>query len=109
MTTAVAIGSVQRQATQFLATRAAKIAIAVIVAASLMLNGYYYAVTSTINSDLVDAGIIQTAPSGGAIGFLEMSVLQENVKSVAVSAGQAAAAVEQLQAALAQAQAAAAQ
>ena len=87
-------------------TRAVKIAVAVIVAASLMLNVYYYAVTSTINSDLVDAGIIQTAPSGGALGIFEMSVLQENVKSVAISAGQAAAAVDQLQAALAQALAA---
>lgn len=106
MTTTVAIGTVQRQATQLMTTRMAKIAIAVIVAASLMLNGYYYAVTSTINGDLVDAGIIQSAPSGGAIGFLEMSKLQENVTTVAVSAGQAAAAVEQLQAALAAATAA---
>lgn len=87
-------------------TKLAKVAIALVLVASLALNGYYYAAATTINNDLVEAGIVQAPASTGLVDRLEMSVVADNVRSVAISAGEAAAAAQQLQQALIQAQAA---
>jgi len=107
MTTAIAATvAFPKFAIRIASTRIAKFAIAFVLAASLMLNGYFYVAASTINNDLVAAGIVQAPTSTSLVDRLEMSILGNNVASVAISAGQAAAAAQQLQAALVEAQAA---
>lgn len=100
--------SAPRMALNIVSSKTARIALAVLLVASLLLNGYYFAVAGRINGDLAEAGIVSGDVSGGALGLFEMSVLQENVRSVALTAAEAGQAVQQLQAALAAAQAAAA-
>ena len=87
--------------------QAALAALAVVVALSMALNAYYYAAVTTINSDLVEAGFVTEAGGGGLMGRLGVAPLTDNVLTVAISAAQAAAAVEQLQVLLVEAQAAA--
>jgi hypothetical protein len=109
MTTAIATATTfPRIAFRFAGSRMAKFAIVIALLASVALNGYYYVAASTINSDLIEAGIVQAPASTGIVDRLEMSVVADNVRSVAISAGEAAAAAQQLQQALVQAQAAAA-
>ena len=109
MTTAIASTvAFPRLAFQLAGTRAAKFAIAFVLVASLMLNGYFWVAASTINNDLVEAGIVQAPASKSIVDRLEMSLVADNVIAVATSAGQAAAAAQQLQEALVQMQAAAA-
>jgi hypothetical protein len=108
MTTSIAtVAMFPRIALRFATPRLAKFAFAFLLAGSLMLNGYYWIAANAINGDLVEAGIVQAPTSIGLIDRLEMSVVADNVRSVAISAGQAAAAAQQLQEALVQMQAAA--
>ena len=110
MTTAIATASAfPRMAFQVASSRMFRIALALALVASLTLNLYYFAAASRINSDLVEAGIVQAPASTGFVDMFEMSIVAENVKSVAISAAQAAAAAQQLQQALIEAQAAGAQ
>ena len=107
MATAIASASAfPRLAFRVAGLRTTKIVVALALVASLTLNGYYWVAANTINNGLVDAGIVAAPASTGLVDVLEMSVVADNVRSVAISAGQAAAAVQQLQEALAQAQAA---
>jgi hypothetical protein len=108
MTTSMAtVTTFPKVALRFATPRMAKFAIAIVLVASLMLNGYYCVAANTINNDLVEAGIVQAPASTGFMDRFEMSVVADNVRSVAISAGEAAAAVQQLQEALVQMQAAA--
>jgi hypothetical protein len=108
MTTSIATATtLPRIAFRFASKRAAIIAIAIVLMASLTLNGYYWVAANTINNDLVEAGIVQAPASTGLVDKLEMSVVADNVRTIAISAGEAAAAAQQLQQALVQAQAAA--
>jgi hypothetical protein len=81
-------------------------ALTVLVALSLALNVYYYAAISSINGDLTEAGFVEEASSMSMLDRLEVTVLSDNVRTVAISAAQAATAVQELQAALVEAQAA---
>ena len=107
MTTAIATTTAfPRFAFGIASTRIAKVVIAFVLVASLLLNGYFYVAASTINNDLVEAGIVQAPASTSLVDRLQMTVLDDNVTAVAISAGQAAAAAQQLQAARTEAQAA---
>lgn len=108
MTTSIAtVKTFPRIALRLATARVAKFAIAIVLVASLMLNGYYWVAANTINNDLMEAGIVQAPASTGLIDRLEMSLVADNVRSVAISAGEAAAAAQQLQEALVQMQVAA--
>lgn len=48
-----------RFAFRIASTRIAKVVVAFVLVPSLMLNGYFYFAASTINTDLLDAGIVQ--------------------------------------------------
>jgi type II secretory pathway pseudopilin PulG len=88
MTTAIAATvAFPKFAIRIASTRIAKFATAFVLAALLMLNGYFYVAANTINNDLVAAGIVQAPTSTSLVDRLEMSVLGNNVASVAISAG----------------------
>jgi len=107
MTTAIATTTAfPRFAFRIGSTRMAKVVVAFDLVASLMLNGYFYFAASTINNDLVEAGIVQPPASTSLVDRPQITVLGGNVTTVAISAGQAAAAAQQLQAPRTEAQAA---
>ena len=67
----------------------AKVVVAFVLVASLMPNSYFYFAPSTINNDIVEAGIVQAPASTSLVSRPQMTVLGNNVTTVAISAGQA--------------------
>ena len=109
MTTAIATTAWLPRGAARLASRKVFMAgTAILLLASLMLNGYYYVAVGTINDDLVEAGVVQAPAALSLEDRLGVTMVGDNVTFLAISAAEAAAAAQQLQQAMIQMQSAAA-